>query len=72
MLDSHYIERAYHLAEALPRPAAPADGGRSEPHELPCGEQIRAVDAATIPGATGYGAPATVKISEEVSCSAHS
>lgn len=72
MLNSQYNERADHLADALPRTAAPAAGGRSEPHELPCGEQIRAVNAAIIPGAAGYGTPATAKISEEVSCSAHS
>ncbi len=72
MLDSQDNERANHLADALPRPAAHAADGRSEPHELPCGEQTRAVDAAIIPGATGYGTPATVEISEEVSCSAHS
>jgi hypothetical protein len=71
VLDSQYNERANHLAGALPQPAAHAAGGRSEPHELPCGEQIRAVDAI-IPGATSYGTPATVEISEEVSCSAHS
>ena len=71
MLDSQNSERANHLADALPRPAAPAAGGRSEPHGLPCGEQIRAVDAI-ISGATSYGTPATVEFSEEVSCSAHS
>jgi hypothetical protein len=71
VLDSQYNERANHLADALPWPAAPAAGGRSEPHGLPCSEQIRAVDAI-IPGATCYGTPATVEISEEVSCSAHS
>ncbi len=72
MLNSQYNERANHLADALPQPAACADSSRSEPHELPGGEQIRAVDTAIIPEATGYGATATVKISEEVSCSAHS
>lgn len=59
MLDSQYNERANHLADALPQPAAHTAGGRSEPHELPCSEQIRAV----IPGATGYGTPATAEIS---------
>lgn len=73
MLNSQYYERADHLADGLPQPAACADGGRSEPHELPGGEQqISAMDAAIIPEATGYGATATVKISKEVSCSAHS
>lgn len=72
MLNSQCYERAGHLADALPQPAACTDGGRSEPRELPGGEQISAVDAAIIPEATGYGATATVRISEEVSCSAHS
>jgi hypothetical protein len=72
VLDSQYNERANHLPDALPRPAAPAADGRSEPHGLPCGEQIRSVDTAIIPGATGHGTPATAEISEEVSCSAHS
>lgn len=74
MLDSQYNERANHLADALPQPAAHAagGGGGSEPRELPCSEQIRAVNAAVIPGATGRGTPATAEISEEVSCSAHS
>jgi hypothetical protein len=72
VLNSQYNERADHLADALPQPAAPAAGGRSEPYELPCGGQITAVDTAIISEATGYGTPATAKISEEVSCSAHS
>jgi hypothetical protein len=69
VLDSQYNERANHLADALPRPAA---DGRNEPRGLPCGEQIRSVDAAIIPRATGDGTPSTVEIAEEVSCSAHS
>jgi hypothetical protein len=72
VLNSQYYERAGRVADALPQPAACADGGRSEPHELPGGEQISDMDAAIIPEATGYGATATVRISEEVLCSAHS
>ena len=34
MLDSQNSERANHLADALPRPAAPAAGGRSEPADF--------------------------------------
>ena len=72
VLNSQYYERAGHLADALPQPAVCADGGRSEPHELPGGEQISAMDAAIIPEVTGYGATDTVRVSEEVLCSAHS
>jgi hypothetical protein len=72
VLNSQYNERADHLADALPQPVAPGAVGRSEPHELPCGEQIRAVNAAIIRGAAGYGTPATAEITAEVSCSAHS
>lgn len=72
MLNSQYNEQADHLADALPQPAVPGAWGGSEPRELPGGGRIRAVSAAIIRGAAGYGTPPTAAIFKEASCSAHS